>query len=110
MTIPPPRTILISGLLFLGIGYPVHVCALSQSKADSPQREMSRPVETIVIPGPLRSFLRMAGISQEISPEDVLHMLARNASLYGYGRGGATEYLVLVDRYVHQARDLQRLV
>jgi hypothetical protein len=65
--------------------------------------------DTVVIPGPLRSFLRMAGISQEIPPDDVLPMLARNASLYGYQRGRPTEFLVLLDRYVHLARELQQL-
>ena len=64
---------------------------------------------TLVIPGPLRSFLRMAGISQEVSLEEVLPMLARNASLYGYQAGRETEFLVLVDRYLHQARELQSL-
>jgi hypothetical protein len=51
----------------------------------------------------------MAGISQEISGKDVLPVLARNAALYGYDRGKETEYLVLLDRYVHQARELQSL-
>jgi hypothetical protein len=64
---------------------------------------------TVVIPGPLRSFLRMAGISQQISPEDVLPLLARNAFSTGYLNGTPTEYLRLVDRYLHQARELQML-
>ncbi|MGA8088092.1 MAG: hypothetical protein WCA10_12350 [Terracidiphilus sp.] len=62
-----------------------------------------------MIPGPLRPFLRMAGISQEVTPEDVLPMLARNVVLYGFDTDGEKEYLILVDRYVHQARDLERL-
>ena len=33
------------------------------------------------IPGPLRSFLRMAGISQKVSPEEVFPLLARNVEL-----------------------------
>lgn len=36
-------------------------------------------------------------------------MLARNLSLYGYDQGKEKEYLVLVNRYVHQARDIQHL-
>jgi hypothetical protein len=76
------------------------------SESRSPQAPASA---TLVIPGPLRSFLRMAGISQEVSLEEVLPMLARNASLYGYQAGRETEYLVLVDRYLHQARELQAL-
>ncbi len=76
------------------------------SESRSPQAPASG---TLVIPGPLRSFLRMAGISQEVSVEEVLPMLARNASLYGYQAGRETEFLVLVDRYLHQARELQAL-
>ncbi len=51
----------------------------------------------------------MAGISQQVSPADVLPMLARNAALYGYYTGRETEFLVLLDRYVHVARELQSL-
>ena len=65
--------------------------------------------ETVVIPGPLPSFLRMAGISQEVSPDDVVPLLARNVALYGYNNGRPTEYLVLLNRYVHFARDLRSL-
>ncbi len=70
---------------------------------------VAQPAETIVIPGPLRSFLRMAGISQESTPADVLPLLAHNAFLYGHQLGKKTEYLVLEDRYVQQARELQPL-
>ena len=63
----------------------------------------------VVIPGPLRPFLRMAGISQEVSPAEVLPLLARNVSLWGYENDKPTEFLVLVDRYVQQARELQSL-
>ena len=62
-----------------------------------------------MVPGPLRPFLRMAGISQEVSPAEVLPMLARNVFLRGYENGRPTEYLVLVDRYVQLARELQAL-
>ena len=65
--------------------------------------------DMVVIPGPLRSFLRMAGMSQEISPEDVLPLLARNVFLYGYEGKRETEYLLLVNRYVRLARELQVL-
>jgi hypothetical protein len=67
----------------------------------------SSPEESVIIPGPLRSFLRMAGISQEVPLDDVLPMLARNALLWGYDSGRQTEFLVLVNRYVRQARELQ---
>ncbi len=78
----------------------------AQSGAAAADRSMA----SIEIPGPLRSFLRMAGISQEIAPSDVMPLLARNAFLYGYQVGRRTEYLVLADRYVHLARELQQLV
>jgi hypothetical protein len=49
----------------------------------------------------------MAGISQQTPPDEVLPILARNLSLLGYRGGQTTEYLVLVNRYVHFARELQ---
>jgi hypothetical protein len=68
---------------------------------------------TIVIPGPLRSFLRMAGISQKVSPEEVVPLLAHNVYAQGYegsrDGGHPTEFLVLLSRYVHQAKELEVL-
>jgi len=68
---------------------------------------------TITIPGPLRSFLRMAGISQQIAPADVLPLLAFNINAHGYEgwqeKGHPTEFLILLERYVSQARDLSAL-
>src|SRR5271169_5031399 len=62
------------------------------------------------IPGPLRSFLRMAGISQKITPEEVLPLLSRNVYIQGYeGTNRPTEFLVLLRRYVVQARELADL-
>jgi hypothetical protein len=62
------------------------------------------------IPGPLRPFLRMAGISQKVSNEDVIPLLAHNVFALGYTRGGArTEFLILLTRYVQQARELEAL-
>jgi len=49
----------------------------------------------------------MAGISQEVSTEEILPMLARNLALYGYSGGNQKEYLILLDRYVHLAREIQ---
>jgi hypothetical protein len=84
--------------------------AAATASGDSPTSPAaSQTTETIIIPGPLRSFLRMAGISQESKPADLLPLLARNAFLYGHQMGKKTEYLVLEDRYVHQARELQPL-
>lgn len=67
------------------------------------------PTATAIIPGPLRSFLRMAGISQEVAPSEVLPMLARNVFLHGYEIGKQTEFLILLDRYLQQARELRSM-
>ena len=62
------------------------------------------------IPGPLRSFLRMAGISQQVRPDEVLPLLSRNVFVDGYeGPTHITEFLVLLRRYVVQARELSEL-
>lgn len=63
----------------------------------------------ITIPGPLRSFLRMAGISQKAAPEEVLPLLAQEVRIRAYDRGRATEFLVLLQRYLRQARELVAL-
>ena len=64
----------------------------------------------LTIPGPLRSFLRMAGISQKVSPEEVMPLLARNVYILGYQgqfpKGRRSEFLILLTRYVQQAREL----
>jgi len=65
---------------------------------------------TIDIPGPLKSFSRMAALSPDLHPEDVLPALARNIVTNGYQAISAnealeqTEYLKLVVRYLTQAR------
>jgi len=56
----------------------------------------------------------MAGISQKISTEEVLPLLARNIAVEGYqgrkdSKGRPTEFLLLLKRYVDQARELVRL-
>ena len=62
------------------------------------------------IPGPQRSFLRMAGISQKVAPEEVLPLLSRNVFTEGFeGSTHPTEFLVLLRRYVQQARELSQL-
>ena len=114
MRLPVSLTFWLASGLCLGLFYPD--CANAGSASGSTPAALpketpphSAPAETIVIPGPLRSFLRMAGISQEVTSDEVLPLLARNVSLYGYSGGGQKEYLVLLDRYVHFARDLQHL-
>ena len=65
--------------------------------------------DSVEIPGPLSSFLRMAGVSQEAPASDVVPMLARNVSLWGFDGERPTEYLLLLRRYLHFARELQSL-
>ena len=81
-----------------------------QKTAD--QRDLS-PTNEIIIPGPLRSFLRMAGISQKASRDEILPLLARNVYVHGYigwsDNGTPTEFLILLRRYVTQARELSAL-
>ena len=73
------------------------------------------PPNYIEIPGPLRSFARMAAISPDLTPSDLLPALARNIITNGYRATTAnealeqTEYLKLVIRYLSQARELERL-
>jgi hypothetical protein len=82
------------------------------SRADQ-TRTSSLQATAISIPGPLRSFLRMAGVSQKVSPEEVMPLLSRNVFLLGYegsqSRVRPTEFLILLSRYVQQARELDVL-
>jgi hypothetical protein len=70
---------------------------------------------TVAIPGPLRSFARMAAMPTDIRPVDMLGALARNVVTQGYQASRSaeamepTEYLKLVHRYLSQARELQAL-
>ena len=70
-------------------------------------------VGVISIPGPMRSFLRMAAISQKVSPDEIAPLMARNIFLLGYegptSQARETEYLVLLNRYVQQAKELVNL-
>ncbi len=71
--------------------------------------------EYIKIPGPLHSFSRMAAISPDSDPNEVLISLARNVVTNGYQASHSndaleqTEYLKLVNRYLSQARELDKL-
>ncbi len=73
------------------------------------------PVDFINVPGPLRSFARMAALSSDLRPEDLLSALARNIVTNGYQAASSnealdqTEYLKLVIRYLSQARELEKL-
>ncbi len=70
---------------------------------------------TASIPGPIRSFSRMAAIAPDANPADILPALARNVVTNGYQASHSnealeqTEYLKLVHRYLSQARELDKL-
>ena len=70
--------------------------------------------EYISIPGPLRSFLRMAGISQKASPDEVLPLFGHFVETYGFEGSKekspkATEALLIFRRYFVQANTLASL-
>jgi hypothetical protein len=81
----------------------------ASGSAQSSASGVSSTAEQVAIPGPLRSFLRMTAISQKVTPEEVLPLLARNVVMSGYEAGKPTEYLVLVNWYMDQARELEAL-
>lgn len=72
----------------------------------APDAGPAPPPSSVVIPGPLRSFLRMTGISQEAAPGEVLPLLADVVNARGYTGGRPTEFLILIKRYLRQATEL----
>ena len=89
-------------------------CAAPSDSLPSEDAKIGSPESAnVAIPGPLRSFLRMAGISQKVSPEEVMPLLARNVFALGYvgqwPKGRPSEFLILLTRYVQQARELTAL-
>jgi hypothetical protein len=82
-----------------------------------PTRRLAPPEkkQSVFIPGPLRSFARMAALSPDLNPDDLLSALARNVVTNGYQATASnealeqTEYLKLVIRYLTQARELDKL-
>jgi hypothetical protein len=91
------------------------IFASSASATQAADRSGTASVEpaSVTIPGPLRAFLRMAGISQKVTPEQVMPLLARNVFVQGYrgtqSKSRPTEFLILLTRYVQQARELSGL-
>lgn len=96
----------------------VCVCLTAATCSDTPQKAaaatdqqiQSSSQQSVIIPGPLRSFLRMAGISQKAADDEIIPLLSRNVFLLGYegpsSRARPTEFLILLSRYVQQAREL----
>src|SRR5690349_17023845 len=87
-----------------------HDLNLPELAAQAPEAKL-----TISIPGPLRSFSRMAALSPDLNTDDLLPALARNVVTNGYQAASSnealeqTEYLKLVIRYLSQARELEKL-
>src|SRR5581483_6952011 len=79
----------------------------------SPVIAEKKPVASI--PGPLHSFARMAALSPDTNPDELLTSLARNVVTNGYQAMSTnealepTEYLKLIIRYLSQARELEKL-
>ena len=85
------------------------------AKNASYQADLSKLYSTVSIPGPLSSFARMAALSPDLAPEELLPALARNIVTNGYQAISTnealepTEYLKLLLRYVAEARELEDL-
>ncbi len=83
------------------------------SGADAQDARRPADVQFTTIPGPLRSFMRMAGISQKVAPEEVLPLLSYNVFERGYegwqDSRRPVEFLILLERYVNQARELSAM-
>ena len=84
--------------------------AFPQSSSSPQSVEQDSPSSDVPIAGPLRSIMRMAGISQKANKEEVVPLLARNIYVQGYEGwrtgGRPTEFLILLARYVHQSQEL----
>ena len=86
------------------------IASANSAETNASSEGSASSTSQFVIPGARRSFLRMAAISQQITPEEVLPLLSRNVFIHGYeGTSRETEFLVLLQRYVHQARELAAL-
>jgi hypothetical protein len=80
----------------------------------SPATVAAPTTQYIVIPGPVRSFLRMAGISQKASTEEVLPLFGHFVETYGFEGSKEkspkpTEALLIFRRYFVQANTLASL-
>jgi hypothetical protein len=92
-----------------------HLATAGSGVALTPVIPQATEQAYIEIPGPLASFARMAALSPDLKPDDLLPALARNVVTNGYQATSAaegldqTEYLKLVIRYLSQARELAKL-
>jgi hypothetical protein len=105
----------VSLFMLLRLGPGLLIAADPPQAQGSPQQGRAADEQSVVtIPGPFKPFLRMAAISQQVAPREVLPLLARNVVIDGY-RGAPdkdpkpTEFLILLKRYLQQAKELQSL-
>lgn len=94
----------------------IHSGIVSVDSKDLPSSAAARVPSgqpTITIHGPLRSFLRMAGISQKASLDEVFPLFTRNVFVQGYvgwkTTSQPTEFLILLGRYLNQTKELAEL-
>jgi hypothetical protein len=93
----------------------VKIYDLLASGANGGTHGIAKSWPTTAVPGPIRSFARMAALSPDSNVEDILPALARNVVTNGYQASHnnealeQTEYLKLVHRYLSQARELEKL-
>ena len=101
---------LFTSALLANAANPSHPIPLKPEAASVASADDVPQSSQFVIPGPRRSFLRMAGISQKVAPDEILPLLSRNVFTQGYqGTSQPTEFLILLRRYVVQARELASL-
>ncbi len=104
--------LVIAGLLQTALDPAARVMAKPSISVAEEKQQSAEPGQTqnvVSLPGPLRSFLRMAGLSQEVTPPEVLPLLTHTVILQGYMIGRPTEFLILLRRYVNQSRELTAL-
>lgn len=101
--------LVLAGYLGITVASNSAVAATPPQNKTSGRAEAASTSGAVTIPGPLRSFLRMAGISQKAAPEEVLPLLADMVKNKGYEGSRPTEFLILVRRYLRQATELAEL-
>ncbi len=86
----------------------------SEQSAQAPPADTQSATDYITVPGPLRSFLRMSGVSQKAAPEEVIPLFGHFVETYGYEGSKEksphqTEALTIFKRYFVQANTLASL-
>ena len=76
-------------------------------RAGGPAQGVESAPQMVSIPGPLKGFMRIAAVSPEAPRDQIMPLLAYSIFQHGYVRNTPTEYLLILQRYVAQARELQ---